>query len=435
MRRLLLALTLAGLAAGVVAAPASAGGTTRMVDNDGHASPGNCGGSATAFKKVQPAVNASGPGDTVLVCPGTYDGRVIIGSAKDGLTLQGTNHLGATLRLAPAAVDGGVIEVLDGASDVTIKDLKVVKRTASSIPASTCGIIAGIKVEGTDALIVSNLVQAVGPGTLQPCSMHYGIAVGYDNEGATAEARYNIVKDFFQGGIAVGGSGSSLTAFRNIVRYYHRDADVVTAARVATRLERRVARSAGPSVRGFRAGRMSPAGECCAVGIGVFEDGTGIIRENTVASHPSSGPGANPDGPNIFLGAGILAETADDDTLIRGNRVYRSGDGIAVSEGLVAGATPGVDVVGNLVIANGSGIYIEATGGLVQNNDVYSNGYGIDVNVDSAMVLFQSNTALNNLFSDCYDASTGPGTDGTANTWLDNIGEDDYPDDICVPQT
>ena len=45
---------------------------TRFVDGDGHAGgAGGCGGPATAVTSIQQGIETSGPGDTVLVCPGT----------------------------------------------------------------------------------------------------------------------------------------------------------------------------------------------------------------------------------------------------------------------------------------------------------------------------------------------------------------------------
>jgi hypothetical protein len=67
---------LAATALAVVAAPIHAAGKTRWVDDDGKAGGGGgCSGPATAFRKVQPAVNASGAGETVRVCPAPMSAR------------------------------------------------------------------------------------------------------------------------------------------------------------------------------------------------------------------------------------------------------------------------------------------------------------------------------------------------------------------------
>ena len=84
MRRFILSLTIAGLASAAIGVPASAA-TTRVVDDDGAASPGDCASTAPAPKKIQAAINQAGPGDTILVCPGTYREQPTAG--HEGMTI------------------------------------------------------------------------------------------------------------------------------------------------------------------------------------------------------------------------------------------------------------------------------------------------------------------------------------------------------------
>ena len=103
------ALLVAALATTIT--PASAGTTTtRWVDGDGHAGPNGCDSSASAFKSIQNAVNASNEDDTVIVCPGTYRQQVRIRGDRDGLTLKSSTPFGAALLTpsSPNEVDGGV---------------------------------------------------------------------------------------------------------------------------------------------------------------------------------------------------------------------------------------------------------------------------------------------------------------------------------------
>src|SRR5262245_42236208 len=63
---------------------------TRYVDDDGRAGPvDGCDGKRPAFRRIQRAINASGPGDTVLVCDGLY---------REQLTISGRGHRGLILR-------------------------------------------------------------------------------------------------------------------------------------------------------------------------------------------------------------------------------------------------------------------------------------------------------------------------------------------------
>jgi hypothetical protein len=94
--------TLAGIADTVVGAddttydsdPPSSG-TTFWVDNT--PLDGDC--PQATFVSIQSAVNASGPNDTVKVCPGTYTEQVqIFGHAHDGLRLESLTPLAASIQ-------------------------------------------------------------------------------------------------------------------------------------------------------------------------------------------------------------------------------------------------------------------------------------------------------------------------------------------------
>src|SRR5215208_4297547 len=75
-------LALGMLAFGLALAPQARAGNTLVVDNDFADCP-NAG-----FNSIQAAVAAASAGDAILVCPGSYYGRVLIsGHAKDGISL------------------------------------------------------------------------------------------------------------------------------------------------------------------------------------------------------------------------------------------------------------------------------------------------------------------------------------------------------------
>ena len=157
------ALLVAALATSI--APASAATTTtRWVDGDGHAGPNGCNSSATAYKQIQKAVNASNEDDTVIVCPGTYRQQVRIRGDRDGLTLKSSTPFGATLLTpsSPTAVDGGVflisVEQVDG---VTVRGFKVLARTDG--PCDDLDV--GILVTGSrKAQVRGNRVMAPAAG-------------------------------------------------------------------------------------------------------------------------------------------------------------------------------------------------------------------------------------------------------------------------------
>jgi pectin methylesterase-like acyl-CoA thioesterase len=77
----------------------SSSGTTYWVDNTPLS--GDC--PQATFVSIQAAVTASGPNDTVKVCPGTYTEQVqITGAAHDGLKLESLTPLAATIQWPPA---------------------------------------------------------------------------------------------------------------------------------------------------------------------------------------------------------------------------------------------------------------------------------------------------------------------------------------------
>ena len=92
-----------------------------MVDDDGRASIGDCASEEPAFRRIQPAIDASGSSDTVLVCPGVYTGQLTIGV---DLTLAAAMPQRPTIR-APREMDA-TRDVLDvSGSESTIAGFRI----------------------------------------------------------------------------------------------------------------------------------------------------------------------------------------------------------------------------------------------------------------------------------------------------------------------
>jgi hypothetical protein len=78
---------------------------------------------------------------------------------------------------------------------------------------------------------------------------------------------------------------------------------------------------------------------------------------------------------------------------------------------------------------------------MVLQNHVRTNGTsnsldntdGIRVNVGSTQNTIQSNFMSGNITHDCHDDSHGTGTVGTANFWINDVGQTSHPVGLCRP--
>src|SRR2546427_4059131 len=127
---------------------------TRIVDADGKASPpDNCGATTPTYTMIQLAVDASGPGDTVNVCPGTYPEQVSFGPTKIGITLRSLDFRAAVIKAPLVMTDPGDIVTINGAQNITLRDFTV----AGPLPDSLfCSVFlrTGVRVIGGGSAII-----------------------------------------------------------------------------------------------------------------------------------------------------------------------------------------------------------------------------------------------------------------------------------------
>jgi hypothetical protein len=385
-------------ASAAMAGPALAGGTMRVVDDDGRASPGNCGSSATARTSIQKAVAASSANDIVLVCPGVYREQVIIGAAKDGLEVRSTKAHAAIVR-SPASLTGAdaIIRINAGAADVTLSKLAVrhVAPLLSTAGGSDCAVSEGILVRGTGATLTGLRVFAEGEGTLGDCALRSGIVVRNDGP-ASATVTGSVVKDIHQYGIEARGVGAALTARANTVQYHHVSAP-----------------DEGANGRG----------------IVIHEGASGVIRDNLVASHSSASPAT--DGPGDTINNGIDVEVGALPVVVRGNTVRRAYNGIRVEDSSATVSHAAVTVRENTVTDSRQGIFVDGGTHVVRANTLTGNRFGIFVRTPTTDGLFEDNVATGSVVTDCTDQTSGSGTGNTANTWTNNTGAVASPPEIC----
>src|SRR4051795_5541367 len=63
-------------------------------------------GKGTPFTTIQSAVNASNAGDSIHVCPGLYEERVVIGAGKNNLKLESVKDWQAAIRFPTTTPSG-----------------------------------------------------------------------------------------------------------------------------------------------------------------------------------------------------------------------------------------------------------------------------------------------------------------------------------------
>lgn len=405
---------------------AAAGGKTRWVDDDGKAGPNGCGGTAPAFKKIQNAVNRSGPGDTVLVCPGTYRGTVHIKGRRDGLTLRATRTWEASL-VPPTQAATSELDMIsiDEVDDVTVSGLRV---SAANEP-NCSRVDVGILILGSrGAQVTANHIFA-SPQSVD-CGYTNGIlmsskspAVSGPTIPASGLIAHNLVTNFQFWGIAAGDDANvRATITDNSMHYYLTQAATASvsappAARRGWRGWAGTARAAGPAGSAFRpAGVFVLGGAAAMVNLNVVQSAEGAVVAPV-------GPTPQP----ATLNRGIDLDTSSGGVVVKGNLVRRVTTGIRVQadaarieDNLISITNTGIDVGyygydknsvrGNRVEAFTSGIYVYSTDNVFRQNRVSTPSTG----------------------HDCEDYRRGSGTLGTASTWVDNTGTStSYPDGIC----
>jgi len=375
MKRVLLLVVLAALS---VPAVVQAGGpVVRYVDADGRAGPGGCGGSAGAFRTIQDAIDASGAGDTVLVCPGVY--REIVSSAgRDGLTIRALEAHRAVIQQPPGQM------VRDRSALVTIANARLEGFRIRPAPGAGCAPVAAmVLVYGTATVRGNRIVGS--PPFQKDCGL-YEDAVIHNSRGpsGTFELRVaaNVIRDFRSAGVAFETEliPVNATIRRNVFARAHGEPATLkqhgyavwTGFNSATvHVMRNLIRTA-PGVRRMKKGIYS------------MWSVDSSIRANIIS------------GVNQGIAAYGSAVVVDN--------VLLGGTGTGMKTG------SDLEIERNLVRGFERGIVLSSTGATVRGND------------------FRGNRRW-----DCVDRSTGDGTAGTSNTWNGNLGHTSQPDGICRP--
>ncbi len=476
IRPLLSVAAVTAIAASLVGAPGvlAGSGTTRYVDGDGKAGPAGCNASTTAKKTIQGAVDASGPGDTILVCPGVYQEQVIVAGA-DGLTIKGIKPWTAQV-LSPEQLDAPFLLMVVDSHDVTVQWLRftsLATQPDTIAGAADCGQVeaAVAVVASTGATVRSNRIDAQGRHTLGACGFTVGVVVGDMATGTavasspagetpvfhkvTAKVVNNLVRDFQTAGIATMGLRTTVDVVQNSLQFRHEDDPFgcdtpASASAVAPRKADRL--------RSLLSG-LSPAGpgipmngDCFAFGVLDFAGTNGTVRYNEIWSAATTDfmPAGNRAPAYLLAGIAEFIQGAavqeftsgdlpaqSDAPVVRGNRIRGAiagialvgGDLVAVRDNIVRKALAGVFVGGTHDARVSNNALREAFVGIWVNDDILN-----ITGRDSMDSVISGNDIPGSQYMEvsCMDDTVGDGSQGTDNTWTDNDAPANSSDPIGI---
>ncbi|MDQ3493316.1 MAG: right-handed parallel beta-helix repeat-containing protein [Chloroflexota bacterium] len=367
----------------LIPATAHAGGsTTHWVDGDGKAAPGDCDAGDAAFSTIQGAVDASGPGDTVMVCPGRYEPVTIKGAIRDDLTLQSVVPWRATIaveteRRARRMFANPIGVAVLGASDVGIHDFRVL-----AVRGSGCYAEALIAYRQASGVVEGNKLIARAMSGRSCAEARAGVMSVPREADDELVVHGNLVRDF-------GGAGIEMIDFAEVGL-------------------------GGLDAFGNTIQRTQPA-RIRGIGIGLYAFGGAWahIRDNTVIV-----------ADDARLPQGITVDTSV--AQVRRNVV--SGANLA----MFGSAAHGI-WAGNTLVGGGRGMLTAFSEGLeiARNRVTGMAREGIRVGEGSEDLRIHDNDFRGNGGTDCIDDTSGSGTAGTDNLWWDNQGDESDPPGIC----
>ncbi|HJQ34437.1 MAG TPA: hypothetical protein VJ866_19815 [Pyrinomonadaceae bacterium] len=180
---------------------------TLVVDDDNVQCPG------ATYNTIQSAVNAASAGDTIQVCPGSYNENVNISAALTGLTVNGAqagNPVSGRIFGSPSesTVNG---QITVSAANVTIDGFSL----THSVPAfAAFGIVVKAGADGAD--ITNTIIDTVtspdttSNGTAQAIYLENGGSTdGADNVSITGNRINNVHSDRSAKGVLIGVNGAT----------------------------------------------------------------------------------------------------------------------------------------------------------------------------------------------------------------------------------
>jgi parallel beta-helix repeat protein len=388
------------------------------------------------YHSIQAAINDAQPGDQIRIAAGTYQEQLTINKS---IKLIGTDH--STIVLAPtnlgtptATNPGAIVHVTGTGTSVQITHL-----TIQGAAAGTPNLLYGVRVDGN---AIADIENDTITNIIDSSSAQFGVAIDVGNTAASdgtsdqvgsAKIANNTITNYQRAGIVINHAGSVATVTNNTVAGGSAStADSVTGIEVS---DGAVADIENNTVTGNTNG----------------SNGTGVLLASPGAAASSDSDGDGDDDDDDFGGPVVRNnKISGNDYGIFGSSVTATSGSPLTSADIENNHITGNTYVGiefdnsaNAVIANNQlsgngsqntadgGIYLfQSTNNLLANNQSKNNnGSGIYLDSGSTGNVLIHNHTTGNVYStsdgnaDAVDLSTGHGTAGTANTWIDDEGK------------
>ena len=402
-------------------------GNTRFVDNtplDGDCPP-------TTYTTIQAAVNASGPNDTIKVCPGTYTEQVrIMGHNHDGLKLESLTALAATIQWPVVESLPLALVTFNNADHVTVRGFTI--SGPFTFPGCSPDRHEGLLIDNAfDERILHNHITLIRNGLTALWGCQEGDAVSVGRRTLTATP------------------GSAIVWLNLIDKYQKNGVQAVTSGTFADIRHNTITASPEAAHNAIIASN----------GVVVFRAAAAVVEQNAISGHKytvmplSTGvildeapAGSSEVDHNLIFDNDFGIETDTQTGLeISHNDVFKSvSDAITLCGDVTQGCGPAEQIVvrkNDVTDNGGSGILLlGATSNLLKSNHVARNGTvgpdttdGIRVDMTSKSNQILGNHMNKDVTHDCHDNSAGTGTAGTANTWTNDLGNTQNRSGLCQP--
>lgn len=402
-------------------------GNTFFVDN----TPGDGDCPQATFTTIQSAIDVSGPNDTIIVCPGTYQEQLtIVSHNHDGLRIESLNPLAATIKWPTVETPPLALIDFNTADHVTVRYFTI--SGPFTFPGCSPDRHEGLLVENAfDERITHNhitLIQNSNP-LLFGCQEGDAVAIGRRT------------------GVSAGAPGSAIVWLNQIDEYQKNGVQAVNTGTFADVQHNVITASTNPAIHAIIASN----------GVVVFRMAAATVSHNAISGNKYT--------PFPLSTGVILDQAPEGSSTVNFNQVFENDFGIetdtqmqldishndvfnSVSDAVTLcgdttqGCGPAQQIVvrsNNIYSNKGSGILLlGADSNLLKTNQVENNGTagpdttdGIRVGMNSGQNQILENHMSGNVTYDCRDFSTGSGTAGTNNTWTNDQGATSNPSGLC----